>query len=137
MRSCASSSPASSCAGPSTSFRIGVAAVRNQSPTGRPSTLHLLRQLALLSWVTFLLATQPLWMPFFLVGAIRQRRAIRAFIRERAGGRRLDDISVHALTMAWIEQNPRLYPKGWNDRKYERLKRRFKSVAEHINERGY
>ena len=111
--------------------------MHNQSPTGRPSTLHLLRQLAMISLVAFLLATQPLWMPFFLVAAMRQRRAIRAFIRERAGGRKLDDISVHALTMAWIEQNPHLYPKGWNDRKYQRLRWRFKSVAEHINERGY
>ena len=109
----------------------------HRPPTDRHPTLDLLKHLAIVSWVAFLLATQPFWMPFFLVGAMRQRRAIRAFIRERAGDRKLDDISIHALTMAWIEQNPHLYPKGWNDRKYEQLKWRFKSVAEHINERGY
>lgn len=108
-----------------------------QPPTDRPPALDLLRHLAIVSWAMFLLATQPFWMPFFLVGAMRQRRAIRAFIRERAGNRRLDDISIHALTMAWIEQNPHLCPKGRYDRKFERLKWRFKSVAEHINERGY
>ncbi len=108
----------------------------HQPPTGRPSTLDLLRNLVMISWVAFLLATQPFWMPFFLVGAMRQRRAIRAFILERAGGRKLDDISIHALTMAWIEQNPHLCPNGWQDRKFEQLKWRFKSVAEHLNERG-
>ena len=109
----------------------------HQPPPGRQLTLDLLKHLAMVSWAVFLLASQPFWMPFFLVGAMRQRRAIRAFIRDRAGGRRLDDISIHALTMAWIEQNPHLYPKGRYDRKFERLKWRFKSVAEHINERGY
>ena len=109
----------------------------HQPPTGRQPALDLLRHLAIVSWMAFLLATQPFWMPFFLVGAMRQRRAIRAFIRERAGGRKLDDISIHALTMAWIEQNPHLCPKDWQYRKFRQLKWRFKSVAEHMNERGY
>ena len=102
------------------------------------TALEIIRLYARLVWLLFRLATVPLWAPFFMVGGVKERRRIRAFIIERSAGQPITNGLIRDLTITWAEQNPRRYPHGRHDPRFDRLRRRFESVAQLIQQRrGY
>ena len=110
--------------------------VSDQS-TGRV-LLTTLKLYARAAWLLFKLGTVPFWAPFFMASGMKERRRIRAFILERIGDQPIGNALIRDLTIAWVEQNPQDYPNGQNDRKFDRLKFRFESVAQLIQKRrGY
>ena len=90
------------------------------------------------AWLLFKLATVPFWAPFFMASGLKERQRIRAFILEQIGDQPIGNALIRDLTIAWAEQNPQDYPHGQHDRKFDRLKLRFESVAQIIQKRrGY
>ena len=59
--------------------------------------------------------TLPFWLPFYLLGVINQRRAVKAFVIDRARNRLVNDELIHEITLAWVEGDPETYPLGEYD----------------------
>ena len=97
-----------------------------------------IRHYATIARLLFKLITVPFWAPFFIASGMRERRRIRAFILGQIGDRPIGNALIRDLTIAWADQNPQNYPHGQHDRKFDRLKLRFESVAQIIQKRrGY
>ena len=119
----------------------------NRPPTdphrtgGRPTGYaagETIRRYFTIARLLFKLITVPFWAPFFLASGMKERRRIRAFIIEQIGDQPIGNALIRDLTIAWIEQNPQDYPHGQHDRKFDRLKFRFESVARILQKRrGY
>ena len=124
----------------------------DRPPTDRPPTdpryvsgrgteraaLEIVKLYARAAWLLIKLGTVPLWAPFYIANGLWERRRIRAFILEHSAGQPIRNALIRELTVAWAEQNPKRYPNGQHDRKYNRLKTRFESVAYLIQKsRGY
>ena len=72
----------------------------------------------------------PLWLPFYLLGVIKKRREIKAFVLERARNRLVSDLLVNEIAVAWAEANPDEYPLGEYDSGLAKLRPRFRRVIE-------
>ena len=72
----------------------------------------------------------PFWLPFYLLGVIKKRREIKAFVLERARNRLVSDLLVNEIAVAWAEANPDEYPLGEYDPGLAKLRPRFRRVIE-------
>ncbi|MYC33876.1 MAG: hypothetical protein F4X64_11970 [Chloroflexi bacterium] len=97
-----------------------------------------MRHYVTIARLLFKLITVPFWAPFFMASGMKERRRIRAFILEQIGDRPIGNALIRDLTIAWVEQYPQDYPNGQRGLKFDRLKFRFESVAQIIQQRrGY
>lgn len=86
----------------------------------------------------FKLIAFPFRLPFHLANGLKERREIRAFIHERAQGQPIDDALINDLTAQWVAANPKRYPHGRYDRKFDKIKARFEREAQTLQQRrGY
>ena len=74
--------------------------------------------------------TLPFWLPFYLLGVINQRRAVKAFVIDRARNSLVNDELIHEITLAWVEGDPETYPLGEYDPAFRKLSRRFKGIIQ-------
>ena len=76
----------------------------------------------------------PFWLPFYILGVIKKRREIKAFVIDRARNRLVNDDLIREITLAWVEGHPDEYPLGEYDPEFRKLSRRFRGMIE--RERG-
>ena len=72
----------------------------------------------------------PFWLPFYLLGVMNQRRAVKAFVIGKARNRLVNDELIHEITLAWVEGHPETYPLGEYDPAFRKLSRRFKGIIQ-------
>ena len=72
----------------------------------------------------------PFWLPFYLLGVMNQRRAVKAFVIGKARNRLVNDELIHEITLAWVEGHPETYPLGEYDPAFRKLNRRFKGIIQ-------
>lgn len=82
----------------------------------------------------FRVITLPFWLPFYLVGIVRQRRAMAMFARVRSEGRLADDTLGREIALAWVAQHPERYPHGQYDRRFNKMERRFARIIQQHRE---
>ncbi len=72
----------------------------------------------------------PVWLPFYLYGAMRRRREMQEFVLERAKNRLVDNSLVNEITLAWAEAHQEEYPLGEYDPGLGKLRSRFRRIIE-------
>ena len=82
----------------------------------------------------FRIIALPFWLPFYLVGVIKQRRGMAEFVREQSEGRVADDALGREIALAWVAQHSERYPHGQYDRRFDKLERRFARMSRQYRE---
>ncbi len=72
----------------------------------------------------------PFWLPFYILGVIKKRREVKAFVLERARNRLVSDLLVNEIAVEWAEANPGEYPLGEYDPGLAKLRPRFRRIIE-------
>ena len=76
----------------------------------------------------FRISILPVWLPFYLYGNLRQRRAMARFAKERLQYRLVKDAVINEIAVDWAKANPRRYPLGEYDPGLRKLQRTFKKI---------
>ncbi|MCY3544209.1 MAG: hypothetical protein OXH22_09230 [Chloroflexi bacterium] len=65
-------------------------------------------QVTIFRWILRLIFL-PFWLPFYLYGVAKRRRAIKEFALERAKNRFVDAALISEIALAWAEAHPEEY----------------------------
>ncbi len=86
-------------------------------------------QVTIFRWILRLIFL-PFWLPFYLYGVAKRRRAIKEFGLARARNRFVDAALISEIALAWAEAHPEEYPLGEYDPGLGKLRSRFRRIIE-------
>lgn len=90
---------------------------------------NLSTQVTIFRWILRVIFL-PVWLPFYLYGVAKRRRAIKEFVLERARNRFVDAALISEIALAWAEAHPDEYPLGEYDPGLGKLRQRFRKIIE-------
>lgn len=72
----------------------------------------------------------PVWLPFYLYGAMKRRKEMQEFVLQRTRNRQIDAALINEIAIAWAEARLEEYPLGEYDPGLGKLRRRFRRIIE-------